>query len=383
MIYDLIALSTQVLGEQKSDGDVIKPPVNFNDMVRHVSVHFDTPPQVLFVDRNFRPVSSYDQLTPPQLSPEDQVALDQARQRYEAELAEAKKSNKLPKFYNGKNFLLTGLYYDSDNDVIGIQANRIDFWFVRAIQENVFPYRQQHFTMGVEAPCISWDGFTHVMERSSRATPFFSAVAGFVEAKSQDEPLTGLLQKTAKAELKEELLGDARVPFSSDGPRAISFASANIGRQQYNSCTVIFPTKVQSSSRQMLDIFKNSSALDRKEHTNKCFEVNLDPAKRDGSVTLSEGKPGVDYHDYTDYKKGEVGSAYRGDREALGRFSNGPSQVACAAAVFSESSKSLRNLPGFPYAKLFLLGPSRPAKSLLSEEDIALRKKLQNKILSC
>src|SRR6185437_16795924 len=163
--------------------------------------------------KSYDPIFDYRDLNSPVLSDEDHDRFMKQSRLYNDEIEEAEKKDEKPKFYNGNNLILTGLEYDDTNNTIYIRTDKVGYWFIRAIQNNVFPpsspvYQYTRTTMGVHVPVITLDQSTYLLERSNPNTQFFCPAAGFLETKKDNLSLVDLVERTAANELLEEMLGD-------------------------------------------------------------------------------------------------------------------------------------------------------------------------------
>lgn len=299
--------------KQQAEKNVTGLPIKQASLQLDISIH-----QIIFVKDfvDYDPVFNYSDLSSPSLSTEDQAVFTQACKQYDLEAVEAKQKGEKAK-YNGDNLLLEGLALDDgddDNDgVVYIKAYKIGYWFLRAMQDKLFPkhsevYKLDYYAMSVYVPMITKEVATYFMERADLATQFFSMAAGHIEAKKEKPSLTGLVSRTAKEELLEEILGEEgskkpRSDYYSPGLRGFNFVEGIHNNRKYKVIDFILPNFVDCVNSFMRFILENNRAKDAKEHTQKYFEVMLTRDELSKTFDLKKDKAGMTYHDCTKDQK--------------------------------------------------------------------------------
>lgn len=376
MLHNLVSFWQKTHKEQEPF--INKESKDINEWVNFSSIHFSTPPDVFFVDNfvEYNVISYYQYLPTPPLSPDDKARLENAEQKYDAELIEAKKNNQKPPFYNGDNILGAGLSYDAGRNILFLQAYRINYWFIRAMQNKIFAedsaiYQSDFFTLGVQVPFTTEDGFTYFMKRASKATPFYAPIAGFLEVK-QDTALDDIFPNTAKEELVEELLGGhngnphwPRVSFYSEGLSALSFVRAELGSNNFKTVDFVYATRVQCKNDTIITIIRNNKAQDAKEHTGDFFSVDINNGRIPSSFVMNV-REGMTYFPKTQPQA---------PTSTPGVFSYGRAMAAVAIAEHAPPHLP-KELPG-THGRLFQIPKNTPQRALVDDEErrIVLRKR--------
>lgn len=122
---------------------------------------------------------------------------------------------KNPRFYDGKQMVITGVVYDDSTNVIYMEARKVPYSFIVSLSNKKFPedsslYQLTVFKTGVLAPLIARNGTSILLQRT--VIGLYSVPGGFLEAHDEEKRLNfydgrNLVTETAITELKEEIVG--------------------------------------------------------------------------------------------------------------------------------------------------------------------------------
>jgi hypothetical protein len=264
MLINLItAWKENTLPEILNESKESKAPV-----VAQSSFQFETPPQVIFVkDMHTRAKAArYGNLSTVPLQPEEQKIYDQT-------IAQLHTNRN---FYNGRQMLLTGAAYDTVSNVLYLEAVRVDYAFLVALEkmkqvkaEGSALQHKDFFKTGVMAPFISKDNKVAIIARKDRWN-LRSVAAGFLECKDETSSLADLIPKTAFKEADEEFAldhtGRRRLDFASLPTLAsISFRDA-IGMGMTPTIEFVAPIQVTQDADYVLHVMNHNTATHAHEH---------------------------------------------------------------------------------------------------------------------
>lgn len=317
-----------VLNENKE----AKDPV-----VAQSSFQFDVPPQIIFVkDINTRNnAANYGDLPTVQLQPEEQKV-------YEQTLAQLR-TNK--NFYNGNQMLLTGAVYDTTNNMLYLEAVRVDYAFLvvlekmKAINAEASQLHGKHFfKTGVMAPFISKDDKVSIIARKDRWS-LRSVAAGFLECDGNNHPLANLITETASKEADEEFVLDRnehrRLEFNGLPTIAsISFRDA-IGMGMTPTIEFVAPIQLKEDADFILSVMNNNEATHAHEH--------VPGSAKSVPVAANERESASDFI----------------NQKLPGNFLYGPVLHACAAQVNRGMSLAHR-IAGIPTSRFYPIGIFKP-----------------------
>lgn len=291
------------------------------------SFEFESSPKIIFVDSEFNEIKYYDELSELTLSDEETSVVT----HYLSEL------HNNQGFYNGDQIMISGLKYDSESNTVYIQAIKVKYVFLRALELKKFDsssqlYNKCLFKAGVLIPYITTDGHTFFMERKRDST--YCSVAGFLEPSVNKEmnPKYNLVTETAIRETIEELLGDAEGDvtrkFSMPKLKSISFRRSSA----MHTVDFIAPAFVDFSSDQISYLIKNNKSKDAKEHTQQFITVPLYDHDRADAVNFLK----------------------LGTRIYPGGFTYLPALVSCAILANMHHNFVPKTLP---YSRTMILSP--------------------------
>lgn len=333
MLIDLIAAwkdvpRREVLEESKEE----KGP-----FVAQSSFQFDVSPQVVFV-KNLHTQSQarrYGNLPTVSLQPEEQKIYDDIHRQL--------RSN--PNFYNGKQILLTGAIYDTTKNILYLEAVRVDYVFLVALEKmkqikaaRSILHTKDFFKTGVLAPFISSDNKVAIIARTDK-WKLRSVAAGFLECKDEASSLTNLLQKSALKEADEEFAvdrtGRRRLDFTGLNIASVSFREA-IGMGMTPTIEFVTPLQVKQDADYVLSIMNNNLASHAHEHiAGSALGVPLDDDERPAaSHLMSQGLPGS--------------------------FLYGPVIHACSQKTNSGMAIA-SHVAGIPYSRFYPIGVFKPS----------------------
>ncbi|MDP1603574.1 MAG: hypothetical protein Q8M03_09950 [Legionella sp.] len=259
--------------------------IKFDNDTTQSSFEFQEPPDVIFVKNisTLEPADFYDDL-PEILMTEEE---NNARLRC---VAEQKAKN--PRFYDGKQMVITGVVYDDSTNVIYMEARKIPYSFIVSLSNKKFPenssmYQLTIFKTGVLAPLITRNSMSILLQRA--ALGLYSVPGGFLEAHDEEKRLNfydrrNLVTETAINELKEEIAGiegsdELRFDFCKTQISSISFRKTDgnpIGTVEF-----IAPSYVNCHSSYLKRVFLSNSAEDAHEHTSRYELIPLSSENRD------------------------------------------------------------------------------------------------------
>lgn len=334
MLIDLIAAFKDVPRcEILQDCKEEKDPV-----VAQSSFHFDTTPQIVFVkDLHKRSRAGHYSSLPT-------VPLRSKEQKIYADTLKQLSTN--PKFYNGKQMLLTGAVYDTTKNILYLEAVRVDYAFLVALEKmkqvkaaGSVLHNKDFFKTGVLAPFISSDNKVAIIARTDK-WKLRSVAAGFLECKDETDSLSNLIQLTAIKEADEEFavsrVGHRRLDFTKVSIASISFRDA-IGMGMTPTIEFIAPLQATQDADYVLRMMNINTASHAHEHLpGTAFSIPLEANMRDKTTSrlLSQGLPGS--------------------------FLYGPVTHACAQLVNSEMPLAAR-IDGIPYSRFYPIGIFKPS----------------------
>lgn len=259
----LTAWKESALPEILSEHKETKTP-----FVAQTSFQFDIPPKVIFVKdlHSQKQARRYGDLPTVTLKSEEQKIYDQAF----AKLS----SNQ--NFYNGKQMLLTGVIYDSTSNILYLEAVRVDYVFLVALEEmkkatveGSALAHKEFFKTGVLAPFISSDDKISIVTRKDKWN-LRSVAAGFLECKDARHSLADLIRETASKEADEEFVHDrdgrrrldfVGLPFIT----SVSFRDA-IGMGMTPTIEFVAPIRIKQDARFILSVMNQNEASHAHEH---------------------------------------------------------------------------------------------------------------------
>lgn len=249
--------------------------------------------KITFINKNGKPVKTYEELDDLQLSASDEAVV---RDRL-------LKLQEKPNFENRDQLLITKAIYNTVNNSISLEAVRTKYAVLNTLTSRKFPidskmYQTVFYKTGVMTPFITCDDYTFFMER--KADKLYSAASGFLEPVGKQQKLFGdkgedLVVWNARNEAMEEFLeneeGQPRFTCSTPVITGISVRKSPGG---IGTIEFISPMFLPHCSKNSLERLLNSNiAPDKYEHTDKFIPVPLDPYYRATATTfLQEAKPG-------------------------------------------------------------------------------------------
>ena len=256
------------------------------------SFQFDIPPQVIFLkDLNTKTEATYyGDLPTVELQPDEQKIYDQT-------LIKLKENSK----YNGKQMLLTDAIYDTVNNILYLEAVRVDYAFLVALEnmkeinaKNSQLHHKDFFKTGVLAPFISKDNNVSIITRKD-ARKLNSVAAGFLECDNEDHPLSHLITETATKEANEEFVFDetkqSRLDFvGSPTITSISFRNA-VNIKIAPTIEFIAPIQIKQDADFILSVMNNNKAPHAHEHVpGSTQKVSVDSDKREMASEFTRKK---------------------------------------------------------------------------------------------
>lgn len=282
----------EILNESKlsEEKDAQRP------VVAQSSFQFDIPPQVVFVKNlhTREEAAHYGNLPTVPLQLEEQKIYDQT-------LDQLRKNKN---FYNGNQMLLTGVAYDTSTNILYLEAVRVDYAFLVALEkmkavktdESVLQ-NKDFFKTGVLAPFVSKDNKVSIITRKDKWT-LRSVAAGFLECDDEAYPLNNLITETASKEADEEFVldrsGQRRFDFvGSPTIASISFRDA-IGIGMTPTIEFVAPIRIKQDANFILSIMNNNEASHAHEHVaGSAVSVPVAADKREiASHFMSQKLPG-------------------------------------------------------------------------------------------
>lgn len=241
---------------------------NKETKVAQTSFQFDIPPKVVFVKNlhSQKQARRYGDLPTVILKAEEQKIYDQAFAKLSAN----------PNFYNGKQMLLTGVIYDSTSNILYLEAVRVDYVFLVALEEmkkakveGSALAHKDFFKTGVLAPFVSSDDRVSIVTRKDKWN-LRSVAAGFLECKDERHSLMDLIRETASKEADEEFVHDrnGRRRLDFDGLpfiASISFRDA-IGMGMTPTIEFVAPIRIKQDARFILSVMNHNEASHAHEH---------------------------------------------------------------------------------------------------------------------
>lgn len=262
------------LRQKRGDlSNTLKP----NEIVLQSSFEFSSPPSVVFV----KDMESKVHLSTYQDIPE--VSLTKAEKDVLATLERELSQNR--KFYNGKHILISGVYYDDENNRLYLQVKRVDYVFMNALEKKKFPegsrlYHSKFFRTGVLAPFMTKDNYTAFMRRNDHLE-LMSAASGFLEADKDSTPLSTLVTHTAINESREEFLDNARGQLRVDcEDPEIKSLSIRYAEGYMPAVEFVVPIRLECHHKRLNQILESNAAKDAREHKKEHHLVPLSSYSR-------------------------------------------------------------------------------------------------------
>lgn len=297
LMLDLISLwnatvihnSTAEQPSRPYSSDIKQGAINFDRDTMQSSFEFQDSPNVIFVKSitSLEPADFYDDLPEIIMTPEE----NEARLKVVAE-----QTVKNPRFYDGKQMVITGVVYDDSTNVIYMEAKKVPYSFIVSLSNKKFPensslYQLTVFKTGVLAPLIARNGTSILLQRA--ALGLFSVPGGFLEAHGEKKRLNfddgrNLVNETAITELVEEIAGikgtdKLRFEFDKTQISAISFRKT--GTNPIGTVEFVAPSYANCHSSYLQQVFLNNLAKDAHEHTSKNELIPLDSQDRNALLT--------------------------------------------------------------------------------------------------
>ena len=256
--------------------------INFDANTTQSSFEFTEAPKVIFVKSisTLESADFYDDLP--------DISLTEAEEEARKKLVEEQK-NKNPRFYDGKQMVITAVIYNEDANSIYLEAKKVPYSFIVTLSNKRFPensalFQLNFFKTGVLAPLITRNGMSMLLQRT--ALGLYSVPGGFLESSDAEKRLnfhngSNLVVETAEKELKEELVGrkdtdKLRFEFSKPQITSISF------RKTGTSPIVEFvaPAYADCHSSYLQEVVLTNQAQDAGEHTVQHMLIPLDSRAR-------------------------------------------------------------------------------------------------------
>lgn len=281
--------SNEIQSSRQYSGDIKQAAINFDRDTTQSSFEFQDPPNVIFVKNiaSLEPADFYDQLPEITMTEEE----NNARQKFVAEQVA-----KNPRFYDGKQMVITGVIYDDSTNTIYMEAKKVPYSFIVSLSNKKFPensalYQLTIFKTGVLAPLIARNGTSILLQRA--ALGLYSVPGGFLEAHDEEKRLNfydgrNLVTETAITELKEEIAGikgtdKLRFDFSKTQISSISFRRT--GANPIGTVEFVAPSYANCHSSYLQQVFLTNSAKDAHEHTSQHELIPLESGNRDELLT--------------------------------------------------------------------------------------------------
>lgn len=292
-MLDLISLwsattvqnSTAEQSSRHYSSEIKQDAINFDRDTIQSSFEFQDPPNVIFVKNvaTLEPADFYDHLPEITMTAEE----NDARLKFVAEQVA-----KNPRFYDGKQMVITGVVYDDSTNTIYMEAKKVPYSFIVSLSNKKFPensalYQLTIFKTGVLAPLIARNGSSILLQRA--ALGLYSVPGGFLETHDEEKRLNfydgrNLVTETAMTELKEEIAGikgtdKLRFDFFKTQISAISFRKT--GSNPIGTVEFIAPSYADCHSSYLQHVFLTNSAKDAHEHTSQHEIIPLGSQDRD------------------------------------------------------------------------------------------------------
>lgn len=292
-MLDLISLwnattvrnSTTEQPSRQYSSDIKQAAINFDRDTTQSSFEFQDPPNVIFV-KNVATLESadfYDDLPEITMTAEE----NDARLKFVADQVA-----KNPRFYDGKQMVITGVIYDDSTNTIYMEAKKVPYSFIVSLSNKKFPensslYQLTIFKTGVLAPLIARNGTSILLQRA--ALGLYSVPGGFLDTHDEEKRLNfydgrNLVTETAITELKEEIAGikgtdKLRFDFFKTQISAISFRKT--GSNPIGTVEFVAPSYADCHSSYLQHVFLTNSAKDAHEHTSQYEMIPLGSQDRD------------------------------------------------------------------------------------------------------
>lgn len=281
--------SNEVQTSRQYSGDIKPAAINFDRDTTQSSFEFQDPPNVIFVKNiaSLEPADFYDQLPEITMTAEE----NNARLKFVDEQVA-----KNPRFYDGKQMVITGVIYDDSTNTIYMEAKKVPYSFIVSLSNKKFPensplYQLTIFKTGVLAPLITRNATSILLQRA--ALGLYSVPGGFLEAHDEEKRLNfydgrNLVTETAITELKEEIVGikgtdKLRFDFSKTQISSISFRKT--GANPIGTVEFVAPSYANCHSSYLQQVFLTNSAKDAHEHTSQHELIPLESGNRDALLT--------------------------------------------------------------------------------------------------
>src|SRR3990167_9802902 len=177
--------SNEIQSSRQYSSDIKQDAINFDRDTTQSSFEFQDPPNVIFVKNiaSLEPADFYDQLPEIIMTEEE----NNARLKFIAEQVA-----KNPRFYDGKQMVITGVIYDDSTNTIYMEAKKVPYSFIVSLSNKKFPensalYQLTLFKTGVLAPLISRNGVSILLQRA--ALGLYSVPGGFLETHGEEKRL--------------------------------------------------------------------------------------------------------------------------------------------------------------------------------------------------
>lgn len=275
---------------QHYPSDTKPAAIKFDESTTQSGFAFTTPPKVVFVKNKatLERADFYHELPEIPLTGEE----NEARLRFVAEQAA-----KNPRFYDGKQMVITGVIFDDATNVLYMEARQVPYSFIVSLSQKKFPegsalYDLTVFKTGVLAPLVSRDGASILFQRAAHG--LFSVPGGFLETHGEEKRLNfddgrNLVTETAITEIKEEVAGvkgtdDWRFNISNTGIGALSFRRT--GSNPIGTIEFVAPSRAHCLISDVEHVFETNSAEDAHEHTSESVVILLN--RRDRGALLEQ-----------------------------------------------------------------------------------------------
>lgn len=291
-MLDLIRLWENTLSQHTSTeplsrsyaNDTKQAAINFDTNTTQSSFEFTEAPKVIFVKNSstLEPADFYDDLSEVNLTNEE----EEARLRV---VEEQKIKN--PRFYDGKQMVITGVTYDESANTLYLEAKKVPYSFIVALSNKKFPedsflYQLNFFKTGVLAPLITRDGMSMLLQRA--ALGLYSVPGGFLEAHDEEKRLnfhngSNLVVETAATELEEELLGikgTDKLRFEFSKLQITSISLRKTDANPIGTVEFVAPSYADCHSSYLQEVFLTNQAKDACEHTIQHELIPLDSQER-------------------------------------------------------------------------------------------------------
>ncbi|MCW8409645.1 hypothetical protein OQJ13_11750 [Legionella sp. PATHC035] len=291
-MFDLIRLWEKTVSQHTSTDqlsrsyatDTKQAAINFDTNTTQSSFEFKKSPKVIFVKNSstLEPADFYDDLPEINLSQEE----EDARLKVVAE-----QKSKNPRFYDGKQMVITGVTYNESTNTLYLEAKKVPYSFIVALSNKKFPeystlYQHNFFKTGVLSPLVTRNGMSMLLQRA--ALGLYSVPGGFLEAHDEEKRLnfyngSNLVVETAATELEEELVGikgTNKLRFNFSKPQITSISFRKTGTNPIGTVEFVAPSYADCHSSYLQQVFLSNQAKDACEHTTQHELIPLDSQER-------------------------------------------------------------------------------------------------------